>query len=468
MIIEGGYKKTLNIGFVNSIVSKLSTFINLWLMNKILSSAEFGSYILALTIIELLIMFSSGGLDKLIIYKFEKIEDANRRQSFILNCIKLGLAISFFLVFLLEIVLTKAPDLHNNYWLSRLAFIIPIQVILRIYSSWYFAKQNTQDAIIMSQILPNLLNTIFLIVNYLFFSEYFFIILGVYLAYFLSLVPWLIKDKIFLFEDSIILGFDDLKYSAKLMLVKLVYVFAKKGDIFILGILTSETVVAEYTVASKLAILILTFHLILEPVFAARVGYLNKLKKKNKLFQEYDDIRNFSSLFALIAIIFFVLYGGDLLGFMGNYSNSYSLLLILLCTYFTITIFGCNGLYLSLSGKVEYTLKITAASSLVGFIINYFAISNFGVHGIAICSLGIMVIINILFTKTIFDIESFNSLPLQSTLLWILVVAILLLVSFSTISANTAFIILFVLCLMWSFHSLGNYERLFGFVNKGE
>jgi O-antigen/teichoic acid export membrane protein len=127
--------------------------------------------------------------------------------------------------------------------------------------------------------------------------------------------------------------------------------------------------------------------------------------------EEYHQSRVLALIVALVGGAFLSVFGGEVLGWFGEYSAAHSILQILAATYIVHVSFGMCGGYLNIAGYGGWTLITTALVLLTNVVLNYLLIPVIGGEGAAVAMFVSFVLTNLLtvyLVKRLDDVQTYS------------------------------------------------------------
>jgi O-antigen/teichoic acid export membrane protein len=413
-----------------------------WLSTRALSTESYGDLVLALTVVELVTLLASGGLESLVLYRTSRSEAPPGEldgAEFAGNALGWGLLIGGLAgagLWLgasgLAAVFDK-PEL--GFWLRALAWLLPIGVGRLVYAAWHRARQRIPQSVLLGHALPRLATALALAAVVGLAPTREAIAASFVAAPLLVLIPWFLRHPLdpARLRDGISAW--DAGYALRLSFTGLLQRGVNQGDILLLGLLASSTATAEYAVASRLAVVTSAAFSLFIPTFAARVGYLLSRDQERDLEREYDEIRRLALLAALLTVVPIGLAGSELLGLFGRFEGALPPLLILSAAWLAQASFGTNRAYLSFAGYPGWTLAVTALLVGVNLGLDLLLIPLWGGSGAAIATFVAVVGSRALTSAAIWRLRRFRTYSPGLALLTGSAVALLLLAAAGLLGA---------------------------------
>lgn len=368
-------------GILAKVLSFVSAFGVLWILNKILTKEQFGSYTFSMTVIMLLILICTLGQDRAIFYRLAgKKADMKRINGgeFVFETIRRVFLINIIVVVAIILIsILAAPGTDDIfYWLKFLCMLIPLSVVNQILSAWFQSQQRFAVSIIVPK-FEDVLRAFFLLMVLFFCPNRTGIVFAILLANLGTILLWSLFVPFKRMSEYKKLSTKDILYGFKLMATKLVHMGLERVDVILVGILATKLAVAEYSVGAKLAIIAYIGNDLLAPVFTPRMRHHLGQNNKSSLFREYQQIRFLSLFFTLVVAALFTFFGFSLLNIFGDYGASKRILLILVAGGIVKMGFGPTGRYLNMAGYASISLLLTILLLISNFGLNLILIPKF-------------------------------------------------------------------------------------------
>ena len=395
------YFRSSSTGLLSTFLTKASGFVSVWILNQVLSKQGYGSYEFAYSLISVLLILGSAGLQHIVMYRLSRLDvpaETLAGRDLAGRLLRYSLLSSGIVCFLVILASSYITSDTNSFWIIGLSFLIPIRTSHGIYEAWFRSRQLIPEAIIYHQMLPSLAKVGFLLMIWLFMPNVYAVVCAILLSEVVPLVIRFIKTPLNILNrntDSSLTRWD-FKYAGQLALTTGVSQTVKYSDVLMMGILATSQATAEYVIASKLALLLIIAHQINNTIITPRIGRFLSKNDFTSIYQEYHESRILTLLFAFLGSLFFLLFGSHVLSIFGEYQSSYSVLLILSAAYVVHVSFGMSGGYLNIAGYSNLTLITTISVLFINVVVNYLLIPKFGSNGAAIAMLIGFTISNIL------------------------------------------------------------------------
>jgi O-antigen/teichoic acid export membrane protein len=413
------YLRSSGASLLATVVSKASGFGSVWLLNRILVKGAYGNYEFAFTVVSLLLLVGSGGLNHAVMYRLSRLDAPPEEMdghdfagaalgwSFIVSCLFAG---GVFVGAPYIEALAGNEDLA--FWVSLLAFLMPIGVARGVYKSWFEARQRIAEAVLMGRMFPAIGKVGFLVAVWFVWPTPQGVVAAVLLSQLIPLLVWYGRSPVNPLNLWGELSSWDVWYSLKLALTRGLSKTLKRADILMVGLLAAAEATAEYAVAAKIALLLLVGHSALNSILRPRLGRFLGKNEWGAVLREYDQSRTIALTSALFGTFCLVLLGEPILGLFGEYGGAYPVLIVLAANHVVHTSFGMCGGYLNIAGYAGWTLWTTVSLLLLNLALNYLLIPIYGAMGAAVATLISYALVNLV---TIVAVYYLDGLKLYST-----------------------------------------------------
>jgi O-antigen/teichoic acid export membrane protein len=412
------YLKSSSTGLLSQIVTKLSAFTAVWLLNRILMKGAYGDYEFALAMVSMLLILGTGGLQYVAMYRLSRLDAApetlagrNLAGALLGWSLLLSGLVALAVGGLAPLVASASGKPELAYWVATLALLIPIRVALGLYRNWYRSRQLVAEALVLGQMGPKAAQVVLLGGAWMVWPTPEGVVTAVLLGEALPLLIWIARAPLTPIPRIDLLSGWDVQYAAKLMLTRGLSKSVKRTDVLMMGALATSGATAGYVVASKVAMLLLVGHQLMNLILTPRIGQFIGEDDWADVRKEYHQCRVLALAFALMAGAFLATFGGWILGWFGDYASAHSVLLILLATYITHVSFGMCGGYLNIAGYAGWTLATTVLILLTNVALNYVLIPIIGGHGAATAMFASFLLTNLLtayLVKKLDDVQTYS------------------------------------------------------------
>lgn len=424
------YKKIIRWSLAEQAITMLAGFFSISLINNLFGKDTYGEMVFFQSIFAYILILATLGFDKTIVFKLSHYSES-KTKLFGKNLLLSTQRYSFIFLALAELLFVGAWHIFSEgrfsneyFWIILFGFNAFLSVTIVLYTA-YFQANKFSDFALKIQVINSSLKILILIIFYFInFDSFIYFFVYIIFPATISIIQFIIIDKKHSenSQDAIDQPTKkDISYSVKLMLTQFVYQGIEKIDLIMVGIYLSATFVAEYSVAAKLAILILLGNNLLSPLFSPRMKFAIANKSEEDTIKEYNFNKYFSTFFSLFFIVVFLLFGKKILLLFGDYERGYNLLIMLSLAFFNQNAFGPNGRFLMLRGYASLTLVTTIITLAMLLILNVILIPKMGAIGAAFGTFIAIISLNIMLQVYIFVKEkvAFSRLPYYSAILLI-------------------------------------------------
>lgn len=403
LLSKGGFS------FLFRMLAMVFSFLSMWFITNFYGEAVYGTYTVALTVLQILTMVFALGIPNAFVSFAGGIESVEKLKGLLLKSGKIILISSlvpmlgfiFGADYFSETVFQK-PTLVNYFLI--VSFSVPFMIFHEIICYYFISVKKIITYGLFFYIFPSVLFTLFLVVFYNFNLTGLF----TFLAYVSSIILTVIMGILVLFYKKSKITFPEitskeiLKKSFPMMVSGIFLILLNWTDILMLGRIESESQIGIYNTAFKLGYLTLFFVLAMNVIIMPKVADL--FHQNN--FSEMKKVINRSTQFVIIltlplalGIIFF---SNNLLGLFGEgfIVGKTTLILITL-----------GALFNAMTGNVDQILNMTNNQKRVrnifffGFImnvaLNLSLIPSYGIEGAALASLITNIVVNLVFVIVI-------------------------------------------------------------------
>jgi len=395
-----------------TIVSKASGFASIWLLNRILVKGSYGNYEFAFTIVGLLMLAGSGGLNHAVMYRLSRLDAPPEEldgHDFAGAVLGWGLIISCLFAGLVFVGAPYVEVLAGNeglaFWVSLLSFLVPIRVAQGVYKSWFKARQRIPEAMLIGKMLPAIGKAGFLGGVWMIWPTPEGVVMAILLSGLIPLLIWYGRTPVNPLNLWGQLSSWDIWYSLKLALTKGLSKTLKRADLLMVGFLAVAEATAEYAVAAKISLFLVVGHSVLNTVLRPRIGRFLGQHNWKSISREYDQSRTVALLFTLLGTCVLALLGEPILELFGDYSAAYPVLIMLAASHVVSTSFGMAGGYLNIAGYAGWTLGTTITLLILNVSLNYVLIPLYGALGASIATLISYGVVNAVVAAAIYYLD---------------------------------------------------------------
>jgi O-antigen/teichoic acid export membrane protein len=349
----------------------LTTFGILWLQNIVMGKEDFGLFMMAFSLIFTLSLVLSTGFQSLILYHVSRkaeVDPAEVKaiagQVFWLSCAASLVFSGIIYVSAGAIAgLTNQPDLQP--WLEGLALYIPVNTATIVLPTYSRARHKVKESVIYQEILVNFLRAAF-----------------VGLIWALSLPgTWMgqvyiwsgLLPMVILFSLAPIwpdfkktaLTKWDVMYGLKSTAFQVLNQPFRGLDVVMVGAFSSAAVVADYSLAVRLAQLLWIPKHAAAQLQVPRMGTLLEKQDKAQMVLEYDAMRFITLLAVMAGCAVLLVAGAPILGLFGDYESALPALYILAAASLVRTGYGAAGDLIAMIAFPKGSAMISIVSVII-------------------------------------------------------------------------------------------------------
>lgn len=387
------------------------------LMVRHLSTAEYGAWAYALSVVAFCQGFAVLGLDRAIT-RFIPIYHEKEEYAKLFGTIVLVFGSVLFASLILIGGFFAAPELVAKMMaegsaqslglLYILIFLVPVEALDGLMLGLFASFSNPRAIFFRKHLLGPLLKFAVVLFLIWFESGAFFLAYGYLAASMLGVAIYLWLFFRLLYREGLMEKFrrgelavparEIFAFTIPMMSSDLVSIVIHSADALLLGYFHGATEVAYYRVvlpAAKLNTIVMTsFSMLFTPTASrlfARDDFagINELYWRTAVWLALLSFPVFVVTFSVADALTVFLYGE-------RYARSGIILALLSLGYYFSAALGFNGLTLKVIGKLKYVVNVNIAAAAVNVLINLLLIPRFGAVGAAVGTAGTMILHNIL------------------------------------------------------------------------
>jgi O-antigen/teichoic acid export membrane protein len=378
-----GYYRGLAVSLASRLISYAASFVVIWAFN-LLGRDVFGAYALAGSVVAIVIVIGSLGMDQLVLYR--QSHDRSVRQYGLLNAslnrvsrLSIVVCILFLSFGYLQ---TKIIEPGTEFMIYiALAATVPAVAGTHVYSAWHQALQDYNRALLVPRV-SDLLRLLCFIPLGMFLPDIGFYLLVIVVSAWVPLVFYR-ADSDLLPERGHEIDLSGRRYAKHMMMVRLVRSSVDNICIIMVGLLTTPGLTAAFALGMRIASIALLGHQLLAQVTLPRIGSALGQSDYAGMMGEFDRHRWLSLLVTLGVIIIMVVFGPGILGLFGSYADALPVMYVLLGANIIESGFGPNGNALKMGGHAAGLLNSTWFFLFLLFSTNIVFIPMFGIVGAA-------------------------------------------------------------------------------------
>ena len=372
-----------------------------WYIARRGGSELWGSFILAFSLLNIVVVFALIGLDTITVKYISESRDEKDRKSQILSQVLRGVfVISLVILGLLFLSLAYLGEFTQFMSLNRdellmVSLAVPGLAFIRIISAYYRGEQN----MVVHGALKNVLIFGSLLIIVLLTGELIqetittivllkFLLIIIYSTSIIFMSRFILKGDFRLLSGVIKPNYSLVKEAFPLMLVASLALFTGYVDIFMLGYFVDESAVGIYDIAIKYssvtAIFLAAINAYIMPKFAShykhgRIGELASLVQKSSFLIALTTIPLLLILFTL---------SGFLMGLYGEeYLFGIVALRILIIAQMVSALCGSVAILLQMTNNQGTFQNIFLVATIINVILNFVLIPKYGITGAAVATL---------------------------------------------------------------------------------
>jgi len=392
-------------------------FVTQVLMVRHLTTAEYGAWAYALSVVAFCQGFAVLGLDRAIT-RFIPIYHEKEEYGKLFGAIVLVFGSILFTSMILLGAFFSAPELVSKLMaegsgesfglLYVLIFLMPVEALDGLLLGLFASFSNARAIFFRKHVLGPMLKFGVVLLLILFKSDALFLAYGYLASSALGVIMYIWLFVRLLYRDGLMEKFRNgqlvvpakeiFAFTIPLMTSDLVSIVIHSADALLLGYFHGATEVAYYRVvlpAAKLNTIVMTSFSMLFTPTASRLyaqqdfAGINELYWRTAVWLAVLSFPIFVLTFSIADPLTLFLYGE-------RYSRSGIILALLSLGYYFSAALGFNGLTLKVIGKLKYVVNINIAAAVVNVLINLLLIPRYGALGAAIGTAGTMIVHNIL------------------------------------------------------------------------
>ena len=381
------------------------SFLSMWFINHFYGEAVYGSYTIALTVLQMVVMIFALGIPNAFVGFTGEFDTDIKSKGLLIKVTKIVLYISLIPVLVLslgaaffsEVVFNKA-NLYDYFLI--MACSVPFMILHEILCYYFISIKKFITYGLFFFILPNVFFLGLLAIFYEFKLSNYFILLAYVSAILVTViigftVVFCKKEKIIYPTLSLK---DIINRSFPMMLSGIFLILLNWTDILMLGRIEDEHQVGIYNTAFKIGYLTLFFVVSMNVVIMPKVSELyfqKNLQEMKKIINRATQLVIILTIPLAAGLIFFSepilnLFGPNFIG------GKNTLILITIGALFN-AMTGNVDQILNMTNYQKIVKNIFFAGFLVNVILNFFLIPTYGIEGAAIASLITNIVVNLVF-----------------------------------------------------------------------
>jgi len=410
--------------FLVKVIGAGLVFILQIIFARLLGPKQYGIYVYAWTVVNILAIFSLLGFQTSLV-RFIAEYNIKKQWNLFLGILQsskqLALSFSFIIIFIglaTIYLLGKSVSFDLKVAISIALFVLPPLVLMRLQEASLRAlKQVIYSNLLYEVIRPVL--TIFIVFSLFFLLhknlDASYAMIGIFIAIFLTALNGAVFLRRFLPDEvrKVQPNFANkewLKVSLPLLLIAAMHIIFNKTDIIMLGALKGPEQTGIYSVAVNVSILISFALTAINFILAPMISELYHTNRKKELQRIIALAARAIFIFTLFMSLVLIIFGKSILGLFGKaFIIAYVPLLILLAGQIINSLSGSVGSIMSMSSQQNAMGFIIGASTVVNIILNITLIPKFSLIGAAIATAVTMAMWNIAMLVYIYKKLGINS-----------------------------------------------------------
>ncbi|MBP2283630.1 O-antigen/teichoic acid export membrane protein [Flavobacterium sp. CG_23.5] len=391
--------------FAFRMIAMALSFLSMWFINHFYGEAVFGSYTIALTVLQIVAVVFALGIPNAFVGFTGEFDADIKSKGLLIKVSKIVLVVSSFPILFISFgasffseVLFKKPNLYTYFLI--LGFSVPFMILHEIICYYFISIKKFVAYGLLFFILPNVLFMGLLAIFYKYnLTEYF-----IFLAYVSSILITVIIGFVAIFHKKEKIIYPTISFkgiinkSFPMMLSGVFLILLNWTDILMLGRIENESQIGIYNTAFKIGYLTLFFVVSMNVLIMPKVSelyYKNNIAEMKKVINRITQLVIILTIPLAVTLIFFSELILKLFG-PGFVAGKNTLILITI-----------GSLFNAMTGNVDQILNMTNHQKIVknifflGFllnvILNIFLIPKYGIEGAATSSLITNIVVNIVF-----------------------------------------------------------------------
>jgi len=392
-LVKGG-----GVNFIFYGLNLVIVYVLAIVLSKYYGAAAYGRYSIIKSLILVLIIFSSLGLNTLAI-KLASNRNFYENKKYKVNFLKKSYLLIIFTTLIISTIIfflkrTIAVKIFNDSNLELYLTYFPFILFFAVFLNYNSNLLKGQGKIFMFSFVSSFFNNLVFIILVFFFFNYFshdeeFILIGLLLSFvvafalsFFKIIP-VRKD----FENKSIKYYDLLKESLPMMLSSSMIFVIFSVDTLMLGYFETSDNVGIYRVVTQISSVNAIALVILNAVVGPKISQFNSCNNKKKIVDIVYKSSKLVFLTSIPILILIVFFSKEILFFFGEeYLKGYNAIIILSICQFIYAISGFADLILNMTGKQRIFGRITIFTAMGNICLNFILIPNYGITGAAVAT----------------------------------------------------------------------------------
>ncbi|MEL6501998.1 MAG: flippase [Cyanobacteria bacterium J06623_1] len=404
--------------FIRQIVSSFGlrvtytgcTFLTTWILARFLGATEFGIYSYAFSWSYLLAVFSTVGLDSLLVREVA-VYKSNGDWGMLRGILRWGNIISFSCgtaIAVLGIAIARVsgmaedPTLFTAFCLGMAA--LPFAALRNLRRGAMRGLQQVTLGLIPEMLIAPVVIFLSILFAFALWRDslsavwciaIYTLVTAATLLISIAFLRKSLPPGVFLIAPQYQIK-SWLASAIPFMLIESIYVINVRADILMLGSLGSITDAGVYVPVNRGAQLINFVLVAVSSALAPKIASLYAAGKLTQLQATVVKISKLALLPTLTITALLITTSSRYLGLFGTeFVQGQTALIILCCGQLIFTITGLGGLLLNMTGNEKYTAITGISGAILNVCLNYFLITRWGVVGAAIATSLSMLLMNL-------------------------------------------------------------------------
>lgn len=380
------------------------SFLITILLARALNTAEYGSYIFALSVLTILAIPIQSGLPELIVREASAADgagDHGRVKGILIRAFQFSLVLPILMMTIWLLIVFAFPQAFDAFpetsLISLAIFALPALALLAVIGAALRAFQVYFAGQVLGLLLSRLLNLVLLVavVSLPFFGT--LTATSAISVYILAAAGTLIVATYVLYKQkgrnwfALKARFETRKWAKGILPLSLIaglQIIVSKTDIVMLRGLLGPSDVAIYHVASQFGNLVLIAKSGVLMVAGPRMARLYADANMPRMQVELSQAARFVFLSGLPIAVVLILFGRPLLNFAfgPEFSDAYTTMVIIAVGYLALSLFGTIDTLLKMTNRENVVLKSIAIAIVLNIALNAILIPSYGTAGAAVAS----------------------------------------------------------------------------------
>jgi len=419
-------------GFLGVLSSRALSLVagaaSLWLITRILDTAQFAGYSVAMSVAYLIGATAGLGLDRSLVLRIGEIEPISDKLAGagLLRSISgwvtvLATCAGLVAIALWNWVPALSGDATTSTWLWLLWPIVPAFALTITLVGWYQANHYFGLPQFMSGLSDAARCAGFAAIALLGLGPNAVAIAAI-LAALLPIAILSIQARGRTLQKPEGLGLSDFKAGIRFVAMRLSAMGMTHVDLLVIGALAPAQAVAQYAVASRFALLIGTGQQLFMATYMPRARRHMSAGHPELARREYHVSRILGLMLTLPVLACLTLVGHSLLDLFGDFGKSYGAFLILMAGHLINLGFGMHSTHLSMTDRLTLATANRLAALVLMVVLLLLLVPGYMITGAAVSFLLAILAYNLIGTLIVFLQEAFVIIT-PAVALWLSIAA---------------------------------------------